>query len=111
MTITKLTTHDDCEMSIRRTINSGPHYAELRCVPCNKHIQWLNKATFFCLVSGTDINNNNNNINYKNNVIISVNGADDDNDQVLRTSVGLSKRRAPLSNEKVVMERRQEDLR
>ena len=41
--ITKLTKHDTHEMKIHLTRNLGPHYAALRCVECNKHIQWLSK--------------------------------------------------------------------
>lgn len=107
--ITKHTYHDDCEVTIRRTLNSGPHFAEMRCVQHNKHIQWLNKETFLSLVTGTDINNKNNNKTTKNNIIISVE-ADTDNNQPLRGSFGLSKERAPTSEGKVVMESRGEDL-
>jgi hypothetical protein len=41
--ITKLTKHDSHEMKIHLTRGLGPHYAALRCVECNKHIQWLSK--------------------------------------------------------------------
>lgn len=50
MAITRLTKHDSCEVSIRRTILSGPHYAELRCSDCDVHIQWLNQNTYNILV-------------------------------------------------------------
>jgi len=46
MAITRLTKHDSCEVTIRRTVLSGPHYAELRCVDCDKHIQWLNQTAY-----------------------------------------------------------------
>lgn len=41
--ITRLTKHDAHEIETRR-LTEGPHYAELRCRCCNKHIQWLSKA-------------------------------------------------------------------
>lgn len=40
--ITVKTKHDDHEVSVHLCKNNGPHYAALRCVKCNKHIQWLN---------------------------------------------------------------------
>ena len=88
MAITKLTKHNDCEITIRKLLPDHMHFAELRCVDCNKHIQWLSERDFF-LVVGTDINNNNNNITTNNNIIISVGKADTDNDQVFQTSFGL----------------------
>jgi hypothetical protein len=27
-----------------RMMSTGPHKAELRCVPCNRHIKWLTPA-------------------------------------------------------------------
>jgi hypothetical protein len=42
--ITKLTRHDGHEVRIHLTKARGPHYAALRCVVCNKHIQWLSKT-------------------------------------------------------------------
>jgi len=27
-----------------RMMNTGPHGAELRCVPCDRHIKWLSPA-------------------------------------------------------------------
>ena len=42
--ITKLTKHDGHQVQIHLTRGSGPHYAALRCVECNKHIQWFNKT-------------------------------------------------------------------
>lgn len=41
MAITKLTKHDSHHTRIHLTRGQGPHYAALRCVECNKHIQWL----------------------------------------------------------------------
>lgn len=42
--ITRLTTHDGHQMRIHLTRGLGPHYAALRCVECNKHIQWVSKT-------------------------------------------------------------------
>ena len=44
MAIIKLTKHDNHQVRIHLTRGIGPHYAALRCVECNKHIQWLNQA-------------------------------------------------------------------
>lgn len=44
MAITKLTKHDSHQVRIHLTKGTGPHYAALRCVDCNKHIQWLNQS-------------------------------------------------------------------
>lgn len=41
MAITKLTKHNSHHVRIHLTRGQGPHYAALRCVDCNKHIQWL----------------------------------------------------------------------
>lgn len=41
--ITKLTKHDTHKMRIHLCKGQGPHYAALRCVSCNKHVQWLSK--------------------------------------------------------------------
>jgi len=41
MTITVLTKHDNHQVRIHLTKGQGPHYAALRCVDCNRHIQWL----------------------------------------------------------------------
>lgn len=41
MAITTLNKHDEHEVSVHLCKNNGPHYAALRCVKCNKHIQWL----------------------------------------------------------------------
>lgn len=43
--ITKLTKHDNHPVAIHLTRGLGPHYAALRCVKCNKHIQWINQET------------------------------------------------------------------
>jgi hypothetical protein len=42
--ITRLTNHDNHTVRIHLTRNTGPHYAALRCVNCNKHIQWLSSG-------------------------------------------------------------------
>jgi hypothetical protein len=39
--ITKLTNHDNHSVRIHKTKSNSKHYAALRCVDCNKHIQWL----------------------------------------------------------------------
>jgi len=41
MAITRLTHHDDHQVSIHLCKPNSAHYAALRCVDCNKHIQWL----------------------------------------------------------------------
>jgi hypothetical protein len=41
--ITRLDRHNRHEVKIHLTRGLGPHYAALRCVPCNKHIQWLSQ--------------------------------------------------------------------
>ena len=41
MAITRITKHDNHPVAIHLTRGNGPHYAALRCVKCNKHIQWL----------------------------------------------------------------------
>jgi hypothetical protein len=41
--ITKLTRHDGHEVTIHLTPNLRLHYAELRCVQCQRHIQWLSR--------------------------------------------------------------------
>jgi hypothetical protein len=43
MAITKLSHHDSHQVKIHLTRGMGPHYAALRCIDCNKHIQWLNR--------------------------------------------------------------------
>lgn len=44
MAITRLTKHDNHQIRIHLTRGFGPHYAALRCVDCNKHIQWLSQS-------------------------------------------------------------------
>ena len=39
--ITSLTKHDNCEVEIVGASEDSKHYASLRCVNCNKWIQWL----------------------------------------------------------------------
>lgn len=41
MAITRLTKHDTHEISVHLCRWPSKHYAALRCVECNKHIQWL----------------------------------------------------------------------
>ena len=41
--ITRLTKHDDHAVKIHLTKPNSTHYAALRCVDCNTHIQWLSK--------------------------------------------------------------------
>jgi len=41
--ITKLTKHDTHSVRIHKTKPGTKHYAALRCVDCNTHIQWLSK--------------------------------------------------------------------
>ena len=39
--ITKLNKHDNHAVKIHLTKEGSKHHAALRCVKCNKHIQWL----------------------------------------------------------------------
>jgi hypothetical protein len=41
--ITKLTRHETHTVSVHLTKPGSKHYAALRCVECNKHIQWLSQ--------------------------------------------------------------------
>jgi hypothetical protein len=41
--ITRLTKHDGHQVSVHLTRPGCKHYAALRCVKCNKHIQWLSQ--------------------------------------------------------------------
>ena len=43
MAITRLNTHDTHPTSIHLCQQPSKHYAALRCVTCDKHIQWLSK--------------------------------------------------------------------
>ena len=43
MAITSLTKHDNHRVRIHLTKEGSKHYGALRCVECDKHIQWLNK--------------------------------------------------------------------
>jgi len=43
MAITKLKHHDKHTVSIHVCKPKSAHYAALRCVDCNTHIQWLNR--------------------------------------------------------------------
>jgi hypothetical protein len=54
--ITRLTRHDHHQVKIHLTRNLSPHYAALRCVDCNVHIQWLNQSQTEQLVDlGCDV--------------------------------------------------------
>lgn len=50
--ITKLTRHDGHEVRIHLTRGLGPHYAALRCVVCDRHIQWLSQRDVKLLQGG-----------------------------------------------------------
>ena len=39
--ITKQTKHDKCQVEIVTAGENSQHYASLRCIDCNKWIQWL----------------------------------------------------------------------
>ena len=43
MAITKLTKHDTHQVKVCLTKPDSKHYAALRCIECNVHIQWLSK--------------------------------------------------------------------
>jgi hypothetical protein len=43
MAITKLKHHDKCEVRVQQCAHESAHYASLRCVDCDTHIQWLNR--------------------------------------------------------------------
>jgi hypothetical protein len=43
MAITRLGHHDHHQVKIHLTKPNSKHYAALRCVECNTHIQWLNQ--------------------------------------------------------------------
>jgi hypothetical protein len=56
--ITKLTKHDTHSVKIHLTKPNSKHYAALRCVECNVHIQWLsNKDTEIIAANGVDYYN------------------------------------------------------
>jgi hypothetical protein len=56
MAITKLIKHNNHQVRIHHTQGTGPHYAALRCVDCNTHIQWLDSGTTHLLASiGVDV--------------------------------------------------------
>jgi hypothetical protein len=42
--ITSLHHHDNHEMTIHLNKAGSVHYAALRCVKCNRHVQWLSVA-------------------------------------------------------------------
>ena len=41
--ITKLTKHETHSVSIHLCKPGSKHYAALRCIQCNTHIQWLSQ--------------------------------------------------------------------
>ena len=54
--ITKLNLHDHHSVRIHLTRGGGPHYAALRCVECNRHIQWLSSHETHSLTQiGVDV--------------------------------------------------------
>ena len=55
MTITSLTKHNAHEVKIHLCRGNGPHYAALRCVPCNRHIQWLSLSQTHLLMESKDL--------------------------------------------------------
>lgn len=56
--ITKLTRHDRHQTSVHLCKPGSTHYAALRCVKCNKHIQWLSQQDAeFLLANGVDYYN------------------------------------------------------
>ena len=97
--ITRLKQHNNHQTTMRRCV-VGPHFAELRCLDCDTHIQWLGRKDFFALQMGTHINNTNNTITTTNNIIKSVPlETDDVKYHVLQTSFGkeLAKGETPDS--------------
>ena len=52
--------HPSHHGSIHLTKNLTPHYAALRCVECNKHIQWVNRTQVSALEQiGVPVKNRN----------------------------------------------------
>lgn len=49
MSITRLTKHNNHQVSIHRCKPKAVHFAALRCSDCNTHIQWLSKEDFFAV--------------------------------------------------------------
>ena len=47
--ITPLTKHDNCEVELVGASEDSKHYASLRCVNCNKWIQWLSKEDAYTI--------------------------------------------------------------
>jgi hypothetical protein len=51
----RISKHDTHQVRVHLTRGLGTHYAALRCVDCNKHIQWLNhKEALIILQKLTD---------------------------------------------------------
>lgn len=44
MPVTRITLHEQHQVRVHLTRGFGPHYAALRCVDCNRHIQWLSRS-------------------------------------------------------------------
>lgn len=44
MAITKLTKHNSHQIRVHLTKPGSKHYAALRCVECDTHVQWLKIA-------------------------------------------------------------------
>lgn len=58
MAITRLNEHDNHQVRIHLTKPNSKHYSALRCVDCNKHIQWLSRVQSLKLKSlGVEIIN------------------------------------------------------
>jgi hypothetical protein len=51
MAIKNKTDHDDHTVRIHLCRGLGPHYAALRCIDCNKHIQWISSGETQLLAS------------------------------------------------------------
>ena len=54
MTITRLNTHDTHPTSIHLCKPGSKHYAALRCVQCDRHIQWLSKFAADLILETSD---------------------------------------------------------
>ena len=44
MAITKLTKHNKHKMKVCVCKPTSTHYAALRCIECDTHVQWLNRT-------------------------------------------------------------------
>jgi hypothetical protein len=52
--ITKLKHHDNCEVRVEQLPHTHTHYARLKCVDHNTHIQWLNRQEAHTIASLTN---------------------------------------------------------